>query len=164
MSLTIYPTTDADSFISLADADIVITNNSIQSATWLALSEAEREVYLRIATTRIFNVVSTDTSNEDGYLDSSTYVASESCLPKATALMAVHDLVYGLSSEINPNTGLVSKEKVGDIEVNYFHGYIDKQANGRKTNPYPGSIIPCLNYYGANIQLSKLRQATLVRG
>jgi hypothetical protein len=164
MALTIYPASGYDSFITVADADTIITANSVQSATWLAMTEIEKEVYLRIATARIFNVVSTDTSNEDGYLDSSTYVASESCLPKATALMAVHDLVYGLSSEINPNTGVVSKEKVGDLEVNYFHGYTDKQVRGRKTNPYPSIAIPCLNYYGANIQLSKLRQATLVRG
>ena len=163
MALIIYPTTDYDSFISVVDADTIITNNSVQSVTWLALTEAEKEVYLRIATTRILNAVSTDTTNSDGYLDETVYVAVDSCLPKSCALMAVHDLVYGLSSEINPNTGLVTKEKVGDLEVQYAHGFPNKRVSGRVSNPYPSSVRPCLESYGATGLSGGITQVTLER-
>ena len=163
MSLIIYPTTDYDSFITVADADITITANSVQSATWLALTEVEKEVYLRIATQRIFNVVSTDTTNVDGYLDESVYIAADSCLPKSCALIAIHDLVYGLSSEINPNTGLITKEKVGDLEVNYSHGFPTKRVSGRVSNPYPSNVRLCLTSYGATGLSGRFTQVTLER-
>lgn len=163
MSLTILPTENGDSFISILDADEVISRNSLQYSNWLDLSDLNKEIYLRIATTRILNVVSFDINSTSGYLNLAEYISIDSCLPKAAALMAIHDLAYGLSSEINPNTGLVSKEKVGDIEVNYFHGYIDKQVKGRITNPYPSSVVPCLNSYGSNISSSSIKQALLVR-
>ena len=164
MALIIYPIADADSFITEADADTVIAENSVQSATWTALTSTMKEVYLRIATSRILGSVSTDASNEDGYLDESIYVAADSCLPKATALMAIHDLAYGLSSDINPNTGLISKQKVGDLEETYFHGNPLSQVNSRNTNPFPSSVIKCLNAYGANVTSGKtgIYQTTLV--
>lgn len=163
MALIIIPTVEGDSFISVLDADTVISKNSVHSAEWLTLTDTQKEVYLRIATSRILRVVSTDIKNENGYLDISTYDAAKSCLPKATAMMAVHDLAYGLSSEVNPNTGLVSKEKVGDLEVTYFHGNPLSQINSRKTTPYPNEVIPCLESYGALITTSSVRRAKLIR-
>ena len=161
MALIVIPIEDGDSFISLSDANDVITKNSIQSADWLALDDSTKEVYLRIATQRILNTVSTDINNEDGYYDVATYSPPDSCLPKVTALMAVHDLAYGLSSEINSNTGLVSKEKVGDLEVTYFHGNPLSQVSGRETNPFPNLVVPCLNSYGASMNTSSIKQVTL---
>lgn len=164
MALTIYPALSSDSFIAVADADTVITENSILSTDWLALTEVQKEVYLRIATSNIHSVVSTDSSNIDGYLDSETYVYADSCLYKTCALMAVHDLTYGLSAEVNPNTGLVSKEKVGDLEVTYFHGNPLRQVSGRSNNPFPSSVIKCLNSYGADVTSgSGIKQARLER-
>lgn len=164
MSLIIFPATNSDSFITVADADTIITENVILSADWLALTEATKEVYLRIATSTIHSVVSTDSTNADGYLDELTYVYADSCLHKACALMAVHDLNYGLSSEINPNTGLVSKEKVGDLEVTYFHGNPLSRVSSRKTNPFPPSVINCLNSYGADVTSgSSIKQVKLER-
>ena len=141
--MIIYPDENYDSFISLAEADTIITENVIQYEEWLALPIATREIYLRIATTLILNVTK-DLSIE-------TYVAAQSCLPKACALVAAHNFVYGLSSEVNPNTGLVSKEKAGDLEVSYFHGNPTSQAKSRVTNPFPITVTACLNSYGAQL-------------
>jgi hypothetical protein len=164
MALIIYPELGYDSLISEANATEIIVLNNINSAKWLTLSIEQREVYLRIATNKVLGVVSYDITNLNGYLDSLSYVASESCLPTTCALMAVHDLLYGISSEINPNTGLITKEKVGDIEVSYTHGNPTRQIKGRVSSPFPSTVIPCLNSYGAAINTaSGITQSTLVR-
>jgi hypothetical protein len=164
MALTIYPDDNADSFISLLDATDIITKNSLQAAQWIALDNATKEVYLRIAFTRIMGTISTDPNSDIGFLNKDTYESIESCLPKTNAIMAVHDLVYGLSSEINPNTGLVTKEKVGDIEITYTHGAntSSKQLFSRETNPFPDSLLQCLRRYGSSIAFNGLMQARLV--
>ena len=165
MALVIYPATGYDSLISEVDATAIITANSLQSSLWSALTSVNKEIYLRIATTRILNSVSYDYSNPTGYLDEATYVAADSCLPKSCALMAIHDLAYGLSSEINPQTGLIAKEKVGDLEVTYIHGAnaSSKQLSSRETSPFPASVQSCLKSYGAILSNGGFRQATLER-
>ena len=152
MALIIYPDIDFDSLVSVVDATEVIVRNSVHSTDWITLSEPMQEVYLRIATQRILSVVE-DTIPIDG-----------ECLPRSCALMAIHDLMYGLSSEVNPNTGLISKQKVGDLEETYFHGNPLSQVNSRNTNPFPSSVIKCLNAYGANVTSGKtgIYQTTLV--
>ena len=163
MALIIYPLTNYDSFISLTDADVIISNYSVNGSKWLALDTATKEVYLRIATDRILNVVSTDSLSEYGYLDSTTYDPLTSCLPKACALIAMNDLDYLISKELNPNTGLVQKEKVGDIERTFFHGFPQKHIVGLNKNPFPSSVIKCLNSYGAMLNSSKIKQAIFLR-
>jgi len=160
MALTIYPDSGYDSFISISDADTIITENSIQSSSWLSLDDATKEVYLRIAFSNIYDVISTDSNSDIGYLDIDTYVSTNSCLPKTNAMMAIHDLSYGLSSEINPNMGTITKEKVGDLEVQYQHDYKER---GRVSNRFPNSVKSCLNYYGATLQTGCIKQATLIR-
>ena len=163
--LTLYPAVGADSFISLADATTIITANSLQSSQWTALTDANKEVYLRIAYTNIVNNISYDTTSLSGYLDPLTYVALDSCLPKSQAMMAVHDVVYQISSEINPNTGLISKEKVGDLEVTYVHGAntSSKQLSSKNKNPFPSSVVKCLTTYGATILSGGFTQSKLER-
>jgi len=165
MALTIYPALGADSFISLADATTTITANSLQSSQWIALTDANKEVYLRIAYINIVNNISYDITSLSGYLDPLTYVALYSCLPKSQAMMAIHDVVYQISSEINPNTGLISKEKVGDLEVTYVHGAntSSKQLSSKNKYIFPSSIIKCITSYGAKISSNGFLQATLER-
>lgn len=151
MSLVIYPATDYDSFISVANADTVIANNTLFDSNWTALTTSQKEVYLRIATTRILNVV--DTSLFDG---------TDSCLVKSCALMAVRDLVFEISSSINPNTGLVSSEKVGDLQVTYYHGNSNRQVSGKNMNPFPPEVVTCLNSYDAEIYTGGVGKAKLV--
>ena len=163
MSLTIYPAMGYDSFISLTDADSIISEFSVHYSSWSALTSSEQEVYLRIATDRIMNAVSFDSTNPNGYLDSLTYDVSTSCLPKACALMAIHDVVYSISSSINPNTGLITSERVGDIQVTYSHGNQNKQMYGIERSPFPESVVNCLQSYGAIIFKNGINQATLRR-
>ena len=153
MALTIYPDTDYDSLISISDSSDIASNYSVHSTEWLALSESIREVYLRIATGRIFDVID------------STLLPTDSvphCVKKATTLMAVKDFMYGISSEVNPNTGAITKEKVGDIEVTYAHGNRSR-INSKNKNPFPSEVITCLNSYGANLTTTGFTTATLVR-
>lgn len=159
MSLTVYPTDGYDSFISLEDANTRIGYTSLQASDWNALDDTTKEVYLRIATIAINNKVDFD---DDAFLD---YDAATSCLPNACADMAVHDLVYGLSSEINPNTGLVASEKVGDLEVKYFHGAntSSQQLKGRVTTRFPDTVVSCLSNYGAVFTGSGIKQSLLDR-
>jgi len=151
MSLIVYPTSDYDSFISVLDADSIIANNTLFNSNWTALTTTQKEVYLRIASTRILNVI--DTALLDG---------TDSCLVKVSALMAVRDLVFEISSSINPNTGLVSSEKVGDLQVTYYHGNTNRQVRGKNMNPFPPEVVNCLADYDADIYLGGVGRARMV--
>lgn len=113
MALVIYPSTDYDSFISVVDATTSINTMTVFASQWDDISNAEKEIYLRIACRRI----------EDGidqiinpYPD-----PMPSCAGEAQALMAVQDLVYGISAGTSTTcTGSIKKQKVGSLEVEYF--------------------------------------------
>ena len=152
MSLIIYPTEDYDSFVSILDADSYIQSYSVQSLGWIALTDEQKEVYLRIATKRILDIVDIDLLFD-----------TNDCIARSCSLMAIHDLVYEISSSVNPNTGVVSKEKVGDLEVNYYHGNTQSRVMGRNTNPFPSSVKTCLNDLGAHLNVSGINRATIVR-
>lgn len=47
MALIIYPTTGWDSYVSLADAEILVTNNIITTTSWNALTNTQKELYLK---------------------------------------------------------------------------------------------------------------------
>lgn len=157
MALIIYPAENYDSLISVADATLFISKYSVHSSLWTALSVEQQEIYLRIATERIFNVISTN-SEDDLYLDVLTYGQTSSCLPKAACTMAMHDIVHSISSSINPNTGLITKEKIGDLEINYSHSYAKL---GIERNPFPVSVRSCLALYGAEFAIMGLFKATV---
>ena len=156
MSLIIIPDTNGDSFISVNDANDIITKNSVHFADWQALTDNTKEIYLRIATTRILDVVS------DEYFDLASYNVSDSCLPQVTALMGIHDVAYGISKDINPNLGVVTKEKVGDLEIDYYHGNASKMT-GKNRSPFPSNVIKCLESYGATNLQGCLKTIKLVR-
>jgi|GEM_PF-4144607 hypothetical protein len=149
MALIVYPAEFYDTFVSISVANGYIGKYSPFNTNWNAVSDTNKEVLLRLATDRINAVI-----------DSSLLEESD-CIKKSCSLMAVRDLVFEISSSINANNGLVSKEKVGDIEVNYQH---KSRANGRETNPFPSSVVVCLNSYGASLSLASIATARLVRG
>jgi predicted transcriptional regulator len=148
MALVVYPTIDYDSLVSLADANTIIDKYSVNASIWNALDDTTKEKYLRIATDRVLSVI--DITLLDG----------SECIKKAVSLIANKDVSFGISSDINPNLGTITKEKVGDLEVEY------KQTNGAKgkdRNPFPVSTYACLNNYGANIQSGRVRTFTIER-
>ena len=152
MALVIYPTEDYDSLISEADATDWINKNSVNASLWLAKTTEEKEVYLRIATTRILDVVALD----------DTYDQVTSCLPSVCANMAIYDIAFNISTNINNNEGLITREKVGDLEVEYQHNR-NTNKKGIKTSPYPKEVKTCLSSYGAIFSVSGIAQITLER-
>ncbi len=131
--LTIYPAVGYDSFVSEVDADAVIASYTVDSAQWLALSQGDKEIYLRIATSTI-----------KAGIDLATYPLPDPappCLADATALTAVHNLVNGLSaSAAAKSAGEVKKQKVGSLEVEYF----ESGNVSRSTNWIPALARNCL--------------------
>lgn len=138
MALTVYPTTGYDSFVDLVAASGYINAYTTFGTQWTALTDSDKEIYLRMATDRIIHKI-----------DVALLTGTDECVLKSCSIMAAHDLVFEISSSINPNTGLVTKEKVGDLEVNYTHGNVQRQLKNRNTNPFPASVRPCLTTYGA---------------
>ena len=115
MALILPPDLAYDSFVSVVDATGYIEAVTLDGLTWGALTEANQEIYLRIATRRI----------EDG-IDQDTYPIDATdlpaCLAEATSLMAVHDLVNNISAQsaTASETGAVKKEQVGTIVQEYY--------------------------------------------
>lgn len=153
MALILYPAGNADSFVSLIDADTYISLNSVHSDKWMQLTTEQKEVYLRIAFTRLHEAM--QVASEGTAPDPLSYDPTDTCLPRANAMMAVFDLAYGLSSEINPNTGVVIKERVeGAVEVSYAHtGYRNgDRLYGRVTDPFPADVKACVKMtYGITL-------------
>ena len=107
MALTICPATGCDSFIGLVDAEQVITDYTLYGDQWSALTDEDQERYLRIA----YRLIVDNAAIPDPIPD---------CLPQAQALIAANDMFYGISSSQITTTGSTKKEKVGQLEVEYF--------------------------------------------
>ena len=151
MSLTIYPTEGYDSFVSVADATSFLEKNSMYYAECVAKypDESSQEVLLRIATRRIIDTIDMSLFPVDSV---------PLCISEATSLMAIHDCWYGLSVSQNDNQGLVSREKVGDLEVEYDHR--NTKTKAKVTSPFPDSVRTCLSNYGATFSYG-LARATM---
>lgn len=155
MALVLYPTTDYDSFISVEDATTVISKLTLHSAVWTALSDGDKEVYLRIACRLIVDGV-----------DQTTYPFTDpmpTCVGEAQAMIAVQDVVYGFSATTTIDTnGAIKKQKVGSLEIEYY----DTATGTKKYAPLiPAMAKPCLVTLGYDFptELGRLSQLTLGR-
>ena len=149
--LVVYPSVDFDSFIYLDDANKFIAKNSVFNKQWTELSDENKEVFLRIATKRILDVIDTNLLTGD----------TDICLVNATASMAVRDLVFNISSGVNDNKGAIIKEKVEGIEVQYYHGN-RTSINALDKNPYK-DVVNCLNSFGAKLSAGYSNQLKIER-
>jgi hypothetical protein len=113
MALIICPDPSCDSFVDLVDAENYISMYTLHSDVWEALSDEDQERYLRIA----YRVIVDNAIIPDPI---------PTCLAQAQSLIAVNDLVYGISSEQLSTTGATRKEKVGSLEVEYFSPRFEK--------------------------------------
>ena len=140
MALILPPDSTYDSFVSLSAALVYISALTLDSAAWIALDDPTKETYLRIATRRI----------QDG-IDQELYPIDETnlpvCLAEATSLMAVHDLVNGISSGsgVVTETGAIKKEQVGSIVQEY---YDTKSVVNTYTSLVPALARPCIEGMG----------------
>jgi len=137
MALVLPPDLAYDSFVSVVDATGYINAVTLDGATWAALDDANKEIYLRIATRRI----------EDGIEEAIDATDLPECLAEATSLIAVHDLVNGISagSVTASDVGAIKKEQVGSIVQEY---YDTKSATSSYTNLVPALARPCLEDMG----------------
>ena len=131
MALTIYPTTSYDSFCSLDDSNTIIAGYIPDTAQWDALTDAQKEVYLRQSSLIIEEKVS------------QLPTTLEENLKKATAILANHSI--GLNMVDDSDSNKIKKKKVKDIEVEYFSAPDAK-------NEIPDLVISLLSVY--NVQSS----------
>ena len=112
MSLIIYPDPAADSFVTLAQAELYISMLTLNGGEWKLLTPDHQEQLLRIAYRDIID--HTDQSKYPNPLPV--------CVAEAQALMAVHDHVNALSggATSTATTGAVKKQKVGPVEREFY--------------------------------------------
>jgi hypothetical protein len=142
MALIIYPNDGYDSFISLADADALIASRYPLASKWVELTDSEREVYLRLHCNTILTTI-----------DKALLPETAGCLAKANGIMAYNDVIYDISITVDRNNGLITKEKVGDVEVNYQQ----YRSNLSKKSVFNVEVKQCLGKYGAvfsNLQVT----------
>lgn len=124
--LVIYPTDSYDSFCSVADADTIITNYVPDSETWLALTEPQKEVYLRQATETVKGQVLClpGTLEED--------------LKKATAYTANYSITT--PTAVDSGKGNIKKKTIVDVvETEWFYP--------TKANELPENVVKLLAQY-----------------
>ena len=150
MALIIYPADGADSFVTVAEADSYIQTLTLNYDQWSILSESDKEIYLRIAYRFII-----ENTDSDLYPD-----PIPDCVGESQSLMAVHDLVNGLSSGTeSAETGAIKKNKVGSIEQEF---YDVKTQTSSYISRVPDNAQACLIDIGYSYSnISGLKQTTL---
>ena len=121
-----YPNNGWDSFCSVADADTIITNYVPDSTSWLALTEPQKEVYLRQATETVKGYVLClpDTLEDD--------------LKKATAYTANYSIDTPTATDSGKGN-IKSKEIVDVVKTEWF--------NPTKANILPDNVLVLLKQY-----------------
>ena len=129
MALILYPTTDYDAFISIANCDTFLTANVIgsQRTDYDALSDGDKEIYIRQATTLIkHNITLPDTLEDD--------------LQYATAYLVNYSIGVDMTNEDGKQGNIKRKEIVDVVETEYF-------APGQDSNSFPDIVQSLLNQY-----------------
>lgn len=128
MSLIIYPTDSFNSYVSLADAEILITDNVVSHSAWDALTNTQKELYLKQATTLIRLKI------QDPYVDVTPFD-----LQLATAYLAVSSIAVDMTeSDGKDNVKRIKIE--GAIEKEYF-------TKSEKSNSFPDIVEALLSAY-----------------
>jgi len=156
MPLIIHPAIGADSFVSVAQADLYISLLTMNSAEWTAVAPDDKERLLRIAYRDIID-----------HTDPTTYPTPlPVCVGEAQALMAVHDSVNSLSSGVTATTvsGALKKQKVGPIEQQFYDTKTTGGSSG-KVYRVPKSAWKCLQDLGyiLAVKSDKFQQTLLGR-
>ena len=159
MALILPPALDYDSFVSLADATVVIEALTLDGPDWASTPVDDQERYLRIATRNIKNGIDLTVNPIDP-------AAIPACLPEATALMAIHDIKNNISNSVVSTsvTGAIKKEQVGSIVQEYYDVAAGKDTS-TSIDLIPDLAKPCLASFGYVFKAStgSLTQITLGR-
>ena len=155
MALVIYPIADYDSFITVDDATITISEYTLHKDVWTNLTIAEQEIYLRIAARNIIDHVDQELTPFPDVMPT--------CVGQAQALMAVQDVVYGFSAQDTVDeSGSIKKEKVASLEIEY---YDTKSKTAKRVSVVPDMAMLCLEDIGYILSpyIAGLTQTTLGR-
>lgn len=128
MALIIYPTTNYNSYVSLADAEILITDNVINHTAWDALVNADKELYLKQSTTLIRLKITDPATTE-----------TPSDLELATIYLAVSSIAVDMT-ESDGKDNLKRIKIEGAIEKEFF-------TKGEKSNTFPDIVEALLSQY-----------------
>ena len=154
MALTIYDATGYDSFCTIVEADATVAAYTLYNTQWDALTDTQKEIYLRIA----FRVI-IDGLDEDDYPTAPV----DDCVKQAQALIAVQDLITGASALAETGvTGQIKKQQAGVVSVEYFQ--LDSGSSAR-TVIIPSLALPCLIDLGwdGSTSVGGFQQTTLGR-
>ena len=156
MALIIFPDPAADSFVTVAQADLYIQMLTMNSAQWMLVAPDDKERLLRIAYRDIID-----------HTDPKTYPNPlPVCVGESQALMAVHDTVNSLSTGVAKTTvsGALKQSKVGSISQSF---YDTKTTGGSTTKVYrvPKSAWKCMQDlgYALSVTSDKFKQVLLGR-
>ena len=155
MALIIYPAVGWDSFVTVVNADLIIAANTVHSAEWMALTEPDKEIYLRIATMTILGGID--------LVANPLPTPMLPCVADATAFVAVHNVVNQLSAGAASaaSSGVIKSEKVGSLKVEYFEPQDGSVA--KATNWIPASAYKCLDLLGYHRGSTGFKQIYLGR-
>lgn len=129
MALIIYPTTDWDSYVSVLNADTMLTNYLFDSTAWLALTSAKKEILLRQASMLI-----------SAHITDPEEVETPEDIVLATAYLADYGRTTNLL--VDSQSGNIKRLKIeGAIEKEYF-------AKGSQSNSFPSIVKTLLVPYG----------------
>jgi len=128
MALVIFPTTDYDAFVTVVNCDSLLEVNVIgtQRAAYDALSDGDKEIYIRQATTLIKHNAELPTTLEDD-------------LQLATAYLVNHSV--GIDMLNSDNTSNVKVKDIdGVVKTEYFSQNSD-------SNSFPDIVQSLLEQY-----------------
>lgn len=129
MALIVYPSTGWDAFVSLADCNTILTNTvpSSQLVAWTALSDIDKEVYIRQSTMLInAQITPPDTLEQD--------------LKTATSYLSNFSIDTDMTNEDGSDNVKV-KEIVGVVKTEYFTKSEDK------SNEFPDIVVSLISQY-----------------
>ncbi len=133
MALTVYPTPGFNSYISVAEADL-IAPDYLNYSFWSSLDEATKSQYLMQAF-RVIGVL-------EGFI-APIPPADAGCLPTVQVQIAMNDVQYGISLKTY-DTQEIKKEVAGPVSTEYFASY----SGALPPSIIPPIVVPCLKTFG----------------
>ena len=126
MALTIYPATEWDSYVSLVEAGTIATGNIINLTAWTALTDPQKELYLKQSTTLIRLKI----------IDPITIDDTLTAAPADLKLATVHLSVSSVGIDMIDDDG---KENIKRIKI---EGAIEKEffTQGKSSNTFPDIV------------------------
>ncbi len=135
VTLILYPDPEANSFISLEDANTFL-EQSLGYPEWSKLDPDTQSRWLIYAYSAIIYL-------EDLVLPEDAQAILDGCLPKAQAALALHSLLYG-TNDLGAKQQ-IRTEKSGPLSIEYFKNI---GADALSVDDYPKDVMFCLSEYG----------------